>query len=86
MTASFSLSASAFVPAMVLGIFWRGVTRYGAVAGMLSGLGITLYYMLSHTKLAQQWVPHVLLADGLWWGGGCNPCLPVSSGCCWAWA
>jgi len=66
--ASFSLAASAFVPAMVMGIFWRGITRSGAVAGMLSGLGMTLYYMLSHTKLVQQWVPQVLLADGLWWG------------------
>jgi cation/acetate symporter len=45
-SASFSLAASAFVPAMVLGIFWKGATRAGAVAGMLSGLGITIYYML----------------------------------------
>ncbi|MDF1484302.1 VC_2705 family sodium/solute symporter [Ramlibacter sp. H39-3-26] len=47
-TASFSLAASAFVPAMVLGIFWRGATRRGAVAGMLAGLGVTVYYMLAH--------------------------------------
>ena len=45
-SASFSLAASAFVPAMVLGIFWRGATRAGAVAGMLAGLGVTVYYML----------------------------------------
>jgi cation/acetate symporter len=45
-SASFSLAASAFVPAMVLGIFWPGATRAGAVAGMVSGLGITVYYML----------------------------------------
>jgi len=45
-SASFSLAASAFVPAMVLGIFWKGATRSGAVAGMLAGLGITVYYML----------------------------------------
>jgi cation/acetate symporter len=44
--ASFSLAASAFVPAMVLGIFWKGATRTGAVAGMLAGLGIAIYYML----------------------------------------
>ena len=37
-SASFSLAGSAFVPAMVLGIFWRGTTRRGAVAGMLLGL------------------------------------------------
>jgi cation/acetate symporter len=45
-TASFSLAASAFVPAMVLGIFWPRANRRGAVAGMLAGLGLTIYYML----------------------------------------
>jgi cation/acetate symporter len=44
-TASFSLAAAAFVPAMVLGILWRGATRAGAVAGMLAGLAVTIYYM-----------------------------------------
>lgn len=44
-SASFSLAASAFVPAMVLGIFWPRANRRGAVAGMLAGLGITVYYM-----------------------------------------
>jgi cation/acetate symporter len=44
--ASFSLAASAFVPAMVLGIFWRGATRQGAAAGMVTGLGVSIYYML----------------------------------------
>jgi molybdopterin-guanine dinucleotide biosynthesis protein A len=37
-SASFSLAGSAFVPVMILGIFWRGVTRVAAVAGMLTGL------------------------------------------------
>ena len=45
-SASFSLAASAFVPVMVLGIFWAGTTRSGAIAGMLCGLGVTVYYML----------------------------------------
>jgi cation/acetate symporter len=45
-SASFSLAASAFVPAMLLGILWRGTTRRGAVAGMLAGLGVTVFYML----------------------------------------
>ena len=41
-SASFSLAAAAFVPVMVLGIFWRGANRAGAVAGMLAGLGFTV--------------------------------------------
>ncbi|MFL6693853.1 MAG: VC_2705 family sodium/solute symporter [Ramlibacter sp.] len=44
-SASFSLAASTFVPALVLGIFWRGTTRAGAVAGMVAGLLLTVYYI-----------------------------------------
>ena len=45
-TAAFSIAASAFFPALVLGIFWSRANRGGAVAGMLTGLAITLYYMV----------------------------------------
>jgi cation/acetate symporter len=44
--ASFSLAGAAFVPAMLLGIFWTGATRQGAICGMVGGLGLTIYYML----------------------------------------
>ncbi|MDA8447595.1 VC_2705 family sodium/solute symporter [Paracidovorax valerianellae] len=74
-SASFSLAASAFVPAMVLGIFWRGATRQGAVAGMLSGLGVTVYYLLSHVEAVRAVVPAALLANGLWFG-----IQPISAG------
>jgi cation/acetate symporter len=47
-SASFSLAGAAFVPAMLLGILWGGTTRQGAAAGMVAGLGVTVYYMLSH--------------------------------------
>ncbi len=42
---AFSIAASAFFPALVLGIFWRRATRAGALAGMLVGLLITVYYI-----------------------------------------
>ncbi|WP_313077747.1 VC_2705 family sodium/solute symporter [Melaminivora sp.] len=74
-SASFSIAASAFVPAMVLGIFWRGTTRTGAVAGMLAGLSVTLYYLLMQVEALREWVPAVLLADGLWFG-----IQPISAG------
>lgn len=72
--ASFSLAASAFVPVMVLGIFWRGTTRAGAVAGMLAGLGVTVYYMLVNSQVIRTLVG---LEPGaaLWFG-----ILPVSAG------
>ncbi len=66
-TASFSLAASGLVPAMVLGIFWRGTTRQGAVAGMVAGLVVTLYYMATNTPPVRAWLgaSHDAL---LWWG------------------
>ena len=44
-SASFSLAGAAFVPAMVLGIFWSRTTAKAAVGGMVTGLGLTIYYM-----------------------------------------
>ncbi len=44
-SASFSLAGAAFVPAMVLGIFWTRTSRPAAVAGMIVGLSLTIYYM-----------------------------------------
>lgn len=72
-SASFSLAGAAFVPVMVLGIFWPGATRSGAVGGMLAGLGVTLYYMLINIP-AVRTALH-LEGDGLWWG-----IQPISAG------
>lgn len=44
---AFSLSASAFLPAILLGIWWKRATPEGALAGMLAGLAVCLYYMLA---------------------------------------
>jgi cation/acetate symporter len=42
---AFSIAAASFFPALVCGVFWKRANRWGAVAGMLVGLGITLYYV-----------------------------------------
>jgi cation/acetate symporter len=65
--ASFSLAASAFVPVMVLGIFWAGANRVGAVAGMLSGLGVTIYYMLVNAPSVRAFFG-MLPGHALWFG------------------
>jgi cation/acetate symporter len=46
--AAFSIAASAFFPALVMGIFWKRATKWGAIAGIIAGLGTCLYYMV-HT-------------------------------------
>jgi cation/acetate symporter len=43
--AAFSLAASAFFPALVMGVFWKRANYLGAVIGMLVGLGVCMYYM-----------------------------------------
>ncbi len=43
--AAFSLAASAFFPALVCGIFWRRANQFGAILGMVLGLGVCAYYM-----------------------------------------
>ncbi|KAF0103357.1 MAG: cation/acetate symporter [bacterium] len=57
---AFSIAGACFFPALVLGIFWRRATRQGAVAGMLTGLGVTLYYLLGVKFLGME----------KWWGIG----------------
>jgi len=65
-SASFSLAGAAFVPVMILGIFWTGVTRVAAVSGMLSGLGVTVYYMVINVPgLRAYWGWQ---GPGLWFG------------------
>ena len=44
--AAFSLAASAFFPALVLGVFWKRANKYGAITGMLGGFVLCLYYMV----------------------------------------
>ena len=45
-SAAFSIAASALFPALVLGVFWKRATAWGATAGMASGLLMTLSYMV----------------------------------------
>ena len=44
-SAAFSFAAAAFFPALVLGIFWKRASKWGATLGMIAGLGTTFYYM-----------------------------------------
>ena len=44
--AAFSLAASSFFPALVLGVFWKRANKWGAISGMVAGLGVCMYYMV----------------------------------------
>ncbi|MDP2793403.1 MAG: sodium:solute symporter family protein [Sulfurisoma sp.] len=66
--AAFSLAASGFFPALVLGVFWRRANYLGAVIGMSAGLGICAYYMYMT-------YPFFGVNAPLWWD-----IAPISSG------
>ncbi len=53
--AAFSMAASAFFPALVLGVFWKRANKMGAIAGMVLGLGVCLYYMVHTYPQFIQW-------------------------------
>jgi cation/acetate symporter len=73
-SAAFSFAAAAFFPALTLGIFWKRATGVAASLGMVAGLGITFYYMVT----TQPWLREVFGVQGpvrLWWG-----IQPISAG------
>ena len=45
---AFGLAAASFFPAIVLGIFDIRMNKEGAVAGMISGIGLMLFYLLRY--------------------------------------
>ena len=45
---AFGLAASSIFPALMMGIFSQRVSKEGAIAGMLAGIGVTLFYVFQH--------------------------------------
>ena len=43
---AFGLAAASFFPAIILGIFYKRMNKQGAIAGMVVGLSVMLFYML----------------------------------------
>jgi len=48
---AFGIAASSLFPAIMMGIFSKKMNKEGAVAGMLAGLGVTLFYVFAHKGL-----------------------------------
>ncbi len=44
---AFGLAASSFFPVIILGIFSKSTTKEGAIAGMVSGILFTLFYIIN---------------------------------------
>lgn len=66
-TCAFSLAAATFFPVLLLGIYWRGMNRVGAIGAMSSGLLVTLYYIVvNHPWVQMAW--NLQASETLWWG------------------
>ncbi len=53
-----------FAPAVLGGIFWKGGTRRGALAGLLAGFGVWLYTLLLPALARSGWLPIGFLEHG----------------------
>lgn len=62
---AFSIAGAALFPALVLGVFWPRANRAGALAGMITGLAVTIFYI---ARVKFDSIP--LLG---WYGIGMNP-------------
>jgi cation/acetate symporter len=43
---AFSIAAAGLFPALVLGVWWKRANKPGAVAGIIAGFAVTLYYLV----------------------------------------
>jgi len=43
---AFSIAASGLFPALVMGVWWKRTTTAGAIAGMIAGYGVCLFYLI----------------------------------------
>jgi cation/acetate symporter len=73
-SAAFSFAAAAFFPALVLGVFWKRASGWGASLGIAAGLGITIYYMIMNHPWMRTLFGVTQPVD-LWWG-----IQPISAG------
>lgn len=67
---SFGLAAASFFPAILLGIFTKTMNKEGAIAGMLSGLGITIYYI---ARFKLHWIGDEATSGAADWWFGISP-------------
>jgi len=45
---AFGLAASSIFPCLMMGIFSKTMNKQGAIAGMLAGIGVTMFYVFAH--------------------------------------
>jgi len=61
---AFGLAAASIFPVLLFGIFYKGMNREGAIAGMVSGMAFTWIY-IAYFKF---WFPELNTAENWWFG------------------
>ncbi|KAA3652833.1 MAG: histidine kinase [Proteobacteria bacterium] len=54
-----------FAPALLGGMYWRGATRNGAVAGLAAGFAVWLYTLLLPSFAKSGWLPMAFVESGI---------------------
>jgi Na+/proline symporter/nitrogen-specific signal transduction histidine kinase len=68
-----------FAPALLLGLYWQGGTKAGALAGLAAGAALWAWLLLGPALAGSGGVP---LAEGLFWSLGANLVLYVGVSLC----
>ncbi len=58
------VAAAQFAPAIVGGIFWKGATRTGALAGLIGGFAVWIYTLLLPSFARSGWLPIEFVTGG----------------------
>ncbi len=59
------VAAAQFAPAILIGIYWKGATRAGALAGLSSGFAIWAYTLMLPSFAKSGWLPLSFVEQGL---------------------
>lgn len=59
------VAVAQFAPAMIGGMYWRGGTRDGALAGLLAGFAVWIYTLMLPSFAKSGWLDPELLEQGL---------------------
>lgn len=57
-------AAAQFAPVILIGIYWRGASRKGAIAGLLAGFAVWTYTLLIPSFAISGWIPATILDPG----------------------
>ncbi|MFZ5797239.1 MAG: histidine kinase [Desulfobulbus sp.] len=57
-------AAAQFAPALLIGIYWKGASRRGAMAGLLAGFVVWFYTLLLPSFALSGWVPASIVEPG----------------------